>query len=78
MLSRVSKDAERKLGKPSAHEIITQVGKQHAESREMAGRVRNNDSANADLARDRRGMKRPGAAICHQARNRRRPVRAPW
>ena len=54
------------IGEPGSDEIVAQVGKQHAERGEMTGRSRNNDAADADLARDRRGMERAGPAIGDQ------------
>src|SRR5204863_2899009 len=60
---------ERSLFEPyerGAHVIVAQVGKQHAERREHAGRDRNDYFPNADLARDLYGVQRARAPICKE------------
>ena len=49
-----------------AHVVVAQVGEQHAEGREHARRARDDDLADADLARDRDRVQRPRAAIGDQ------------
>ena len=57
---------ERRVGErrePGIDEIAPQVRDQHAVGGEMAGRARDHDLGDAQLARDHRRMQRPGAAI---------------
>ena len=51
---------------PGAHEIVAQIGEQHAEGREYTGRERHDDLAHADLARHLDGVQGTGAAIGEQ------------
>ncbi len=51
---------------PGAHEIVAQVGEQHAEGGEHARRKRHDHLAHADLARDLDRVQRAGAAIGEQ------------
>ena len=53
---------------PRAHKVVAQVRMQHAERAEVTGRAGNDDPRHPDLARDRRGVKRAGAAVGDQAK----------
>ena len=48
---------------PGAHEVAAKISHQHAISGEMSRRSRNDDDADRQLARHRRGVQRSGAAI---------------
>ena len=50
----------------SLHVVAAQIGHQHAERREMAGRVRNNNFPDRQFLRHRRGVQRPAAAVGDQ------------
>ncbi len=49
-----------------AHEVVPEIGGEHAPGREGGGRRRDDDPRNAELARDRHRVERPAAAVGHQ------------